>query len=77
MNRLKHGGRSALIRQAVEILTEHHELRPFLLLIARAATEGEIPETTRRLIIESLGKTTTGMQVAARRLRRLRDGQKV
>lgn len=77
MNRLRHGNRSALIRRAVEVLAEHKELRPFLLLIARAAVEGEIPQTTRQLIIKSLGESTTGMQVAARQLRRLRDGQKV
>lgn len=77
MNHLRHGNRSALIRRAVEVLAEHKELRPFLLLIARAAVEGEIPQTTRQLIIKCLGETTTGMQVAAMQLRRLRDGQKV
>lgn len=73
MNHLKHGQRSALIKRAVEILAEHKELRPFLLLIARAAVEGEIPQTTRRLIIESLGETTLCMQAASIQLRRLRD----
>ena len=77
MNHLKHGQRSALIRHAVNVLAEHKELRPFLLLIARAAVEGEIPQTTRQLIIESLGETTTGMLAATSQLRRLRDGQKV
>ena len=63
--------------RAVEVLAEHKELRPFLLLIARAAVEGEIPQTTRQLIIKSLGETTTGMLAATSQLRRLRDGQKV
>lgn len=77
MNHLKHGHRSALIRRAVAVLAEHKELRPFLLLIARAAVEGEIPQTTRQVIIESLGETTLGMQAASSQLRRLRDGQTV
>lgn len=72
-NRLKDGRQSVLIRRAVDILMEHHELRPFLLLIARAAVEGEIPQTTRRVIIKALGKKIGGMQTAAAALRRLRD----
>jgi hypothetical protein len=70
---LKHGGRSTLIRRAVDILAKNKELRPFLLLIARAAIDGEIPQTTRRLIIQSLGKTTTGMLSASSQLKRLRN----
>jgi len=73
LNHFKTGSRSALIRRAVEVLAENKELRPFLLLIARAAVEGEIPQTTRRLILHSLGKTTTGMLAATSQLRRLRD----
>jgi hypothetical protein len=73
LNHLKTGSRSALIRRAVEVLAENKELRPFLLLIARAAVDGEIPQTTRRLILHSLGKKTAGMQSAAAALRRLRD----
>src|SRR4030042_1798899 len=72
LNHLKTGSRSALIRRAVEVLAENKELRPFLLLIARAAVEGEIPQTTRRLILNSLGKKTAGMQAATIQLRRLR-----
>jgi hypothetical protein len=53
-NHLKNGSRSALFKHAVEVLAEHKELRPFLLLIARAATQGEIPQTTRRLILKAL-----------------------
>jgi hypothetical protein len=75
LNHLKTGNRSALIRRAVEVLAENKELRPFLLLIARAAVEGEIPQTTRRLILHTLGRTTTGMQAASIKLRRLRDGK--
>jgi hypothetical protein len=75
LNHLVNGSRSALIRRAVELLADHKELRPFLLLLARAAAEGEIPQTTRRLILHSLGKTTLGMQAATIKLRRLRDGQ--
>lgn len=74
-NHLKTGSRSALIRHAVEVLAEHKELRPFLLLLARAAIEGEIPQTTRRLILATLGEKTAGMQAATIQLRRLRDGK--
>jgi hypothetical protein len=77
MNNLQHGRRSALISHAVHVLAEHKELRPFLLLISRAAVQGEIPQTTRQLIIQELQKTTFGMQIAARELKRLRDGEKV
>jgi hypothetical protein len=73
LNHLKTGCRSALIRRAVEVLAENKELRPFLLLIARAAVEGEIPQTTRRLILHSLGEKTAGMQAASIQLRRLRN----
>jgi hypothetical protein len=73
LNHLKNGSRSALIRRAVEVLAEHKELRPFLLLIARAAVEGEIPQTTRKLIIEALRKTTLGMLSASSQLRRLQN----
>ncbi len=71
-NHLKTGKRSALIRRAVAVLAEHKELRPFLLLIARAAVEGEIPQTTRRLILQALGDKPTvmlGTTVALKRLR--------
>jgi len=73
LNRLTHGQDSKLIRTAVEKLAADPELRAFLLLIARAAVEGEIPQTTKQLIMQTLGKTTAGAQVAARQLRRLRD----
>lgn len=76
-NNLKHGKQSVLIRRAVEVLAENKELRPFLLLIARAAVEGVIPQTTRQLIIETLGKTPLGMLPDTIQLKRLRNGQKV
>ncbi len=73
MNRLRHGNRSALIRRAVELLAENPELRPFLLLIARAAVEGEIPQSTRQLIIKTIGDNPTAMLAASSQLRSLRD----
>jgi hypothetical protein len=72
LNHFKNGSRSSLLRHAVEVLAENKELRPYLLLIARAAVQGEIPQTTRRLILRSLGEKTLGMQSAASQLRRLR-----
>ena len=72
-NHLKNGSRSALIRHAVEVLVKHKELRPFLLLIARAAVDGEIPQITRRLILKTLGDKPLGMYKAAITLKRLRD----
>jgi hypothetical protein len=55
MNHLKTGNRSAQIRRAIALLGEHEELRPLLYLIARLATDGEVPKNTRRLINKALG----------------------
>jgi hypothetical protein len=54
LNHLVHGQRSSLLKIAVARLAADRELRAFLILIARAATQGVIPETTRRLIIQAL-----------------------
>ncbi len=53
-NHMVHGRRSALIRRAVQVLADNPELRPFLLLITRAAVQGELPSTTRQIIREAL-----------------------
>ena len=74
LNRLTHGQQSRLIKLAVEKLAEDPELRAFLLLIARAATEGEIPETTKRIITKALGKTPLRREAATIRLKRMREG---
>jgi hypothetical protein len=71
MNAIKTAEHSKLIKYAVEKLAAYKELRAFLLLIARAATTGEIPQTTQRLIYEALD-TTQHLQATAA-LKRLRN----
>ena len=71
LNRLVHGKASQLLKHAVDKLAADPELRAFLLLVARAATTGEIPETTKRLITEALASPRR--EAAAVTLRRLRD----
>jgi len=71
LNAIKTGEHSKLIKYAVEKLAADKELRAFLLLIARAATTGEIPQTTQKLIYEALD-TTQHLQATAA-LRRLRS----
>lgn len=55
LNRLVHGRNSKLLKVAVEKLSQDPELRAFLLLLARATTEGELPQSTKQLITRSLG----------------------
>lgn len=74
LNRLVHGRDSKLIRHAVEKLAQDPELRAFLLLIARAATTGEIAETTRQNIIRVLGDSPLRRQVATISLKQMREG---
>lgn len=71
LNAIKHGRSSKLIQTAVDKLAADPELRAFLLLIARAATTGELPETTKRIITRALASPQR--EAAAARLRRLRD----
>lgn len=71
LNAIKHGRDSKLIQTAIDRLAADPELRAFLLLIARAATTGELPQTTRQLILKAL--PSPKMEAAAARLRRLRD----
>jgi hypothetical protein len=71
LNAIKHGRDSKLIQAAVDKLAADPELRAFLLLIARAATTGELPQTTRQLILKAL--PSPRMEAAAARLRRFRD----
>lgn len=70
LNRLKHGRQSKLIKKAVEKLAADEELRAFLLFIARAATEGEIPETTRKLLQHALEDQEHKTRRAVRRVSR-------
>lgn len=72
LNRLVHGRQSKLLRIAVEKLAADPELRAFLLLIAHAAIEGEIPETTRNIITRVLGDRPLRREAAAIRLKRIR-----
>jgi len=71
LNAIKTGEHSKLIKYAVEKLAADKELRAFLLLIARAATTGEIPQTTQKLIYEALD--TTQHLAATAALKRLRS----
>jgi len=73
LNAIKHGRQSKLIQTAVNKLAADPELRAFLLLIARAATTGEIPETTKKLIFKAL--PSPKMEAASRRLKKLREVQ--
>ncbi len=74
LNRLLHGRQSKLLRLAVEKLAADPELRAFLLLLARAATTGEIPQTTKQLITRALGDHPLGREAATIRLKRMREG---
>ena len=74
LNRLIHGRQSKLLRLAIEKLAADPELRAFLLLIARAATEGEIPATTKRLILKALGNKPLRREAASIRLKKIREG---
>jgi hypothetical protein len=56
MNHLINGSRSALIHRAIDLLTDHPELRPILMLLSRLVTDGTIPQTTRRLLLKALEK---------------------
>lgn len=71
LNRLVHGRDSKLLRLAVEKLAEDPELRAFLLLLARAAIQGELPQTTKNLILKAL--PSPRREAAVARLRGLRD----
>jgi len=71
LNAIKHGKASKLIQAAVDKLAADPELRAFLLLLARAAVQGEIPQTTKQLILKAL--PSPRMEAATARLRRLRD----
>lgn len=72
LNRLLHGRDSKLLKVAVEKLAADPELRAFLLLLARAATEGALPQTTKQLITRALG--TPEREAAAVTLKRMRQG---
>ena len=74
LNRLLHGRQSKLLKVAVEKLAADPELRAFLLLLARAATTGEIPQTTKHLITRALGDRPLGREAATIRLKRMREG---
>lgn len=66
LNRLIHGRQSKLLKRAVEKLAADPEMRVFLYLVARSATDGTLPETTRRLV----RKVLQTPQVKGRRLYR-------
>lgn len=72
LNRLSHGHQSKLLRIAVEKLAADPELRAFLLLLARAATQGELPQTTKKLITRALGGRPLIREAASIRLKKLR-----
>lgn len=72
LNRLIHGRQSNLLKVAVEKLAADPEMRAFLLLLARAATQGEIPQTTKRLITRALGGRPLRREAASIRLQKLR-----
>ena len=74
LNRLLHGRQSKLLRVAVEKLAADPELRAFLLLLARAATTGEIPQTTKHLITQALGDRPLRREAATIRLKKMREG---
>lgn len=76
LNRLVHGRNSKLFKMAVERVAQDPELRAFLLLLARAATEGELPQTTKELIIRALGNRPLRREAASIRLKRMREGVK-
>lgn len=52
LNRLVSGGRSKLLRQGIAKLAEDPEMRAVLLIIARLATEGVVPASTKKLILK-------------------------
>lgn len=56
LNRLSHGKQSQLLKGAVKKLVRDPELRALLLMIARVATTGDLPDTTRKLIIRESKK---------------------
>ena len=71
LNAIKHGRNSKLIQVAVDRLAADPELIAFLLLLARAAVDGELPQTTKQLILKAL--PSPRREAAVARLKRLRD----
>lgn len=74
LNHLVHGRDSKLLKVAVDKLAEDPELRAFLLLLARAATTGEIPQTTKQLITRALGGHPLKREAASIHLKKMREG---
>lgn len=56
LNAIKTGLRSDILKDAIDRLADDPKLRAFLMLIARAAITGELPQTTRQLILRRLRK---------------------
>lgn len=50
LNRLKHGQQSKLLKKGIERMAEDPLMRAVLLIIARLATQGEVPPQTRQAI---------------------------
>lgn len=73
LNAIKTGEHSQLIQTAIDKLAADPKLRAFLLLLARAAIDGELPQTTKSLIIKTINKRTLDLQQAALKLKRLRN----
>jgi len=56
LNHLKHGQQSKLLKKGIERMADDPTMRAVLLIIARLATQGEVPPQTKQAIQAAMKK---------------------